>query len=111
ESLADLLDGVQASAPAFASTQVPADGAVTWVLQKLDVFTASNGPDGRPVLALREGSDMPEAGMLASTLDATEDEVSSIDESDLNGTLLPLVRRKIGRTRQQLLSTMIMMGL
>ena len=37
------------------------------------------------------------AEQLKAALEATDDEVGTVDEDDLEGTLLPLVRRKLGR--------------
>jgi hypothetical protein len=49
--------------------------------------------------------------VLKQVLGAEDGEVSSIDGGDLAGTLLPLVMRKMGRDRQGVLATLVMMGL
>ncbi len=110
ESFAELLDGVSASSEQFTQGNIGPDAALRWAMGRFDVFTTA--PDGdRLKLVLREGAELPELEALAAELDATEDEVSAIDEDDLHGTLVPLIRRKLGRTRQQLLSTLVMMGM
>ncbi|XXF81312.1 hypothetical protein P2318_16595 [Myxococcaceae bacterium GXIMD 01537] len=111
ESFVDLLEGVSASSDTFTAQNIGPDSAVRWALSRFDMITTQPGQDGRPQLVLRQGGEMPDAELLAATLEATEDEVSSIDEDDLTGTLLPLVRRKIGRTRQAMLATMVLMGM
>ena len=54
---------------------------------------------------------MPDSEELAKALEATEDEVSSVDDADLDGTLIPLIRRKLGRDRQSMLATMVLQGM
>src|SRR5262249_54854555 len=78
--------------------------AIGWALQKFPFLTS--GPGG---LAVRDGVDLSQqTGALRAALGA---EAESVDASDLAGTLMPLVKRKIGQSRQQILGTMVQMGL
>src|SRR5262249_54171308 len=61
---------------------------------------------------LREGADLEQqAGALRSALGASADEVSGIDGGDLESTLIPLVKRKVGRSRHANLATMVQLGM
>lgn len=111
ESFVDLLEGVSASSETFTAQNITGDSAVRWALSRFDMLTTRVTDDNRTLLVLRPDAELPDSEVLASTLEASEDEVSGIDEEDLNGTLLPLVRRKLGRTRQSLLATLVLMGM
>ena len=112
EAFADLMDGVTGASPAMGPQSAPMDAASRWIQSHFDVFNVTPGQGGNPpTIDLREGSDLPDNDTLKSTLDATDDEVSSIDTSDLTGTLLPLVRRHMSRNRQKMLATMVLMGM
>lgn len=111
ESFVDLLEGVSASTESFTTQNITSDAAVRWAMSRFDSLSVQPGEGGQPRLALRENAELPPPEQLTGILDATEDEVSGIDEDDLTGTLLPLVRRKIGRARQSMLATMMLMGM
>ena len=105
ESIADMLDHVSASAESFASENVTEAAARQWISGRTPALQLRDG-----TLQLREGAELDRA-RLQETLDASESEVGSIDEGDLDGTLLPLVRRRMGRDRQSVLATMVQMGM
>ncbi len=105
-SLGELLDNVSASSSEFEQT-ISDEEAARWAVARFGFLTT--GEDG---LALRPGADLTSySKQLEQGLDATSSEVSSIDDGDLTGTLLPLVRRKVGRSKQAVLATMVQMGL
>jgi hypothetical protein len=108
ERFADLLDNISAASDSFASTNVGDSEVRGWVMAKLGLF--SRGEDGE--IAVADGVTLSEhSTMLRETLEATAEEVSAIDDSDLPGTLFPLARRKMGRERQAILGTMVQLGL
>lgn len=110
QAVADLLDAISAGASDFGNRQVTVDRAVEWATNRFPSLTVNrSGP--QPRLVVSDGGDMPEPEQLKAALEATDEEVSTVDEDDLEGTLLPLVRRKLGRDRQAMLSTMVLMGL
>lgn len=105
-SLGELLDNVSASSSEFEQT-ISDEEAARWAVARFNFITT-----GESGLALRPGADLTSyAAQLKQGLDATDSEVSSIDDGDLTGTLLPLVRRKVGRSKQAVLATMVQMGL
>jgi hypothetical protein len=106
-SLGELLDNVAASADDF--NQTMPDGDVrSWATQRFTFLVMSEG-----TVAMRdpEGDLHQYDAQLKAALSASDDEVSGIDSSDIEGTLLPLVRRKMGRDRQGVLATLVQMGL
>jgi hypothetical protein len=110
QAFADLLDAVNSSTSDFATSQIGAERAASWAVNRFDAFAIER--EGEEVrLVLRDDRDLPEPEELARALAASEDEVSSIDGSELTETLLPLVRRKLARDRQSMLATMVLMGM
>jgi hypothetical protein len=105
ESIAEMLDHVASSSEAFTDSNVPDDAARQWVAGHVPGARLADG-----TLAMAEGAELDPA-RLKEVLGATDSEVSGIDPSDLDGTLVPLARRKMGRDRQSLLATMVQMGL
>ena len=106
-SLGELLDNVSASADDF--NQTIQDGDVrSWATQRFTFLTMTEGAVGMrdPEHDLHEYDAQLKAGLSAS-----DAEVSGIDGSDIEGTLLPLVRRKMGRDRQRVLATLVQLGL
>ena len=109
-AVGDLLDSVSASSSAFAATNISDDDARGWAVGQFTSLLHATGTP--PRLAVRDGQDLTEqAATLKTALEATDEEVEAIDDSDLEATLLPLVKRKIGRQRQANLATMVLMGL
>lgn len=108
ERLVDLLENVAASGASFAEANLGDVDVKRWATSRFGFVT----PDEDGALTLREGADLAEKqAVLKDALEATGDEVSSIDEGDLDGTLLPLCRRKMARDKQAILATMIKMGM
>ena len=112
QAYADLLEAVTASGPEFAAAQITPGRAAQWAAARFPAFVANPaaGEEGG-VLTVRDDGDMPDSEELAKALEATEDEVSSVDDADLDGTLIPLIRRKLGRDRQAMLATMVLQGM
>lgn len=109
EAYANLLASIDTSASAFAASGITPGRAATWAAGRFPQLVITPGDE--PTLALGDDADMPEPAALRAALDATDDEVSEIDEDDLEGTLLPLVARKLARDRQSMLATMVLMGM
>jgi hypothetical protein len=105
-SLGELLDNVAASADDFESTVGDAE-VMRWLLGKFDFLVATD--DG---IAVRPGTDLADhMGQLQAGLRASESDVGGIDAEDLAGSLLPLARRRMAQDKQQILGTMVQMGL
>ena len=110
QAFSDLMGAVSATTSDFATSQITDARAATWVAGHFPVFSVeANGSE--PRLVLRQDAQMPPAEELARVLEATRSEVGTVNEGDLNESLLPLVRRKLARDRQAMLSTMVLMGL
>lgn len=110
QAVSDLLEAVSGSASEFSTQHISDDKAASWVVSRFNNFEIKKEGD-EFILALRDGADLPEAAELKSSLGASSTEVSLITEDELKTSLLPLVKRKLARERQSLLSTMILMGL
>src|SRR5690606_25564952 len=81
-----------------------------WVASRWSAFVVEADGDS-PHLVLRDGSEMPAAEEIARAVGASASEAAAVSDDDLDETLLPLVRRKLARDRQSMLSTMVLMGL
>jgi hypothetical protein len=106
-SLGELLDSVAATSEEFDATVQ--DGEVRqWALARFPFLTLS---EGAVVMRDPDQNIADYTAQLTGALSASADEVAGIDGSDLETTLLPLVRRKIGRDKQGILATLVKMGL
>lgn len=116
-----LLNNVSASAEGFERTQFSTGGVRQWVADhfpdqiEYDVPETEPGddpPDPEEVanirLRLKPGASMPTAEEMRTVLGMGPEE--SIDASNPE-QLVPLARRQIARQRQQMLATMVMLGM
>jgi len=126
-SFVELIRNVAASTGGFADANVSLEGARRWLAERFpEAFTVDGEADpfaepGQPLsaeeqaerdsetrLRLKPGASMPSEGALRSSLGLGPDEsVSSGDPENLVG----LARSALARSRQQVLSTMVMLGL
>lgn len=106
----DLLQTVSSSTDDFATSNISPARAALWAVNRFKAFaTEGEGDDLR--LVLRAGAEMPETEEFKQALDASDAEVGTVDEDELNESLLQLIRRKLARDRQSMLATMVLMGL
>lgn len=106
-AIGDMLDAVSRTEEEFTSENIRDADVMAWAVGKFPFMQVREG-----TLQAREGVDLSEkASEIAAQLRVSDSEVSSLDESDLMGTLGPLIRQRIGRERQQMLATMVQMGL
>jgi hypothetical protein len=110
QAFADLLEAVGSTTDDFAVTQITDSRAAQWAANRWNVFAVEVDGD-EPRLVLRPGAEMPSREEIARVLLTEGDSSTSVDEDDLNGTLLVMVKRKLARDRQSMLSTMVLMGL
>jgi hypothetical protein len=107
-ALGEMLDNVAATADEFAEGSVSDTEVTRWAVQKFRWMTA----DDSGTLQIRPGVEISDhAGELQTALSASSSEVGGIDPSDLDSTLTPLIRRKLGRDKQTALASMVQMGL
>ena len=78
-------------------------------LFRLDVDTGDGGEVG-PRVRLRDGVDEDEALKRVNTL-PLERPVTNLDEETIDGELVQAARTQLATSRQQLLATMVMMGI
>lgn len=112
-----LLSAVSASAEGFERSQFGLDQVRRWVVDHFPDAIELEAPDpdfadpdedveGR--LRLRSGASMPDQEQVRATLGIPPEE--SVDASNPE-QLVPLARRYLARQRQQMLATMVMMGM
>jgi hypothetical protein len=118
----DLIKNVAATVDGFADTSLGPDQARQWVV---DAFPGSfeiqggadedTAPEDRAEenesarLRLRDDASMPSEEALRTALGLAPEE--SVPTGDPESTLMPFARRMIARQRQQVLASMVMMGM
>jgi len=121
QSFVELLNNVAASTEGFADLNFGPNRARAWLAERYPASFELAGaeeeegerepgepPPERP-LRLLPGAAMPSAEALKVDLGFGPDE--TVPTGDPDRTLVPLARRALARQRQQMLSTMVMMGL
>ena len=122
----ELLNNVAASTEGFADSNLGPDRARSWLAERYpgsfevagDTSEEENdGWDTAPgerepsnaTLRLRPGASMPSAAALRTDLGLAENE--TVPTGDPEQTLVPLARRQLAQQRQQMLATMVMLGM
>jgi hypothetical protein len=120
-SYVELLNNVAASVDGFADSNLGPDRARAWLVEKypgsfeLDQDSGDEGDDDQPgappqsTLRLKPGASMPSPEALKTDLGLGDDE--TIPSGDPETTLVPFARRKLAKTRQEMLATMVMLGM
>ncbi|GAB1595822.1 hypothetical protein [Lysobacter claricitrinus] len=116
----NLLNAVSASAEGFEGAQFGLMRVRQWVADQFPESIEYEAPDVEPGeapdpdevanarLRLRSGASMPPAEVIRATLGlAPEDPLEASNPEQL----VPLARRQLARQRQQMLATMVMMGM
>ena len=123
QSYVDLLNNVSASLDGFANSNLGPDRARAWLVEKYpDSFEIANGNDSddgfsdfgdvkesQPTLRLRQGGSMPPPELLREDLGLAENDPTPSGDPERN--LVPLARRHLAKMRQEVLATMVTMGL
>jgi hypothetical protein len=79
---------------------------------KVDTGDGSDGSEGGPRISLRDGVDESAAvKRVNSSLPLEGGKVSSLDDETIEGKLVPAARTQLATSRQQLLATMVLMGI
>lgn len=113
QAFADLLEAVNTGVGQFANQQIDDARAAQWASQRFSglVFTPPPRAGEAPDLQVGDSGRAPEERELREALGLSSEEARSVDSSDLMGTLVPLVKRKLARDRQSVLATMVLMGM
>jgi hypothetical protein len=107
-AISDLLDNVAASQDEFEASNVRDRDVVIWIVQKLPFITSTDGTD----LTVADDVNLDDKKtLLKAALGASDAEIAKIDSGDLMASLGTLARRKMARDRQQVLGTLVQMGL
>lgn len=77
---------------------------------QIDVDTGSEGGPG-PRVRLRDGVDESAALKKVNDLPVEGGPIDSLDDESIEGKLVPAARTQLATSRQQLLATMVMMGI
>jgi hypothetical protein len=118
----ELIKNVAASTEGFADANLAPDRARQWLVETFPgSFTLEGGPDEdtdpRDVaeeaqearVRLKEGGTMPSEPALRTALGVAAGE--TIPGGDPETSLMPFARRALARQRQQMLATMVMLGM
>jgi hypothetical protein len=80
-------------------------------LFEIDTGESFFGEEGGPRVRLREGADEQEALRRVNELPIEGEPVSSLDEETIEERVVPAARTQLATSRQQLLATMVLMGI
>jgi hypothetical protein len=121
-SYVDLIKNVAASVDGFSEMSLGQDQARQWLVDTFPgSFEIQGGADADTApqdraeenasanVRLREGASMPSEEALRTALGLRPDE--SVPSGDPERSLMPFARRAIARQRQQVLASMVMMGM
>lgn len=119
-SFVDLLRNVSATTEGFADANLGPDRARAWLAEQYpgsfelveadsDGWEDEGAAQRRYRLQLRSGAEWPPEGALRTDLGLAESE--SVPRGDPETTLVPLARRSLARQKQQMLASMVLMGL
>jgi hypothetical protein len=121
-SYVDLIKNVAATTEGFADANLGPELARQWLIERYPAsFEIEGGPDKDTApgdreeeaqearLRLRDGGSMPSEEALRTDLGLAPGE--SVPTGDPETVLVPLARRALARQRQQVLATMVMLGL
>jgi len=116
-SYVELINNVSSSLSGFADTNYSDRGARQWLVEKFPgTFEISSGDsdsgsgfDDGPQLQLKDGAKMPSEDALKTALNLGPND--SISSGDPESSLVPFARVQMARQRQQMLATMVMLGM
>ncbi|MGZ9098163.1 MAG: hypothetical protein ACXW3O_00540 [Brevundimonas sp.] len=109
EAYGELLANVAKTVDEFMADNISDGQGKDWLANAYpQVFRMEIGQDGARVTAREDAPD--DAGQtLRRGLSLNED--PSLEDEDIEGMLIPAARRQLARSRQQLLATMVLMGM
>jgi hypothetical protein len=115
-SYVELLSNVSSSLSGFADSNFSDQGARQWLVDKFPSSFEISGGDGSesdfgggPQVQVRDGAKMPSEDALKTAFGLGPTE--SVPSGDPETSLLPFARIQMARQRQQMLSTMVMLGM
>jgi len=114
EAYGELLAAVAKTADLFLTRSATSDAQDYLVCHFRDVFepVAGGSRSKKPRIKLRGGIDLDKAlRKIKASLPIGGDPVTSLDERTLERRLVPAARAQLAKSRQQLLATMVLMGM
>jgi len=109
EAYAELVKNVSKSVDQYMKDNVSENNARDWLADRYPGHLEIDIEGDKPSLKAREGADEQNLPDFAGDLGMGE-EMSSLDDDDIEKKLVPAARRRMAMDRQQLLATMVMMG-
>jgi hypothetical protein len=109
EAYADLVKNVSKSVDQYMKDNVTENNARDYLAERYPSHLEIDIGGDKPRLKAREGADDENMPDFAGDL-ALPDRVGSLDDDQIEKQLVPAARRRIAMDRQQLLATMVMMG-
>ena len=118
DAYVDLLNNVSASLDGFADSNLGPDRARQWLAERYPESFEIVGDDPEDVepgeapdrtLRLRSGAAMPSVEALRTDLGLGPED--TVPTGDPERSLLPLARRQLAKKRQEMLATMVMLGM
>jgi hypothetical protein len=108
EAYAELIANVAKTVDQFMSDNITDNQARDYLTAQYPGHFQIDASDGSPKVALREGAADREKPNFKTDLELSDD--PDLSDETAEQTLVPAARRKLARQRQQMLSTMVMMG-
>jgi hypothetical protein len=108
EAYATLVANVAKTVDQFMSDNITDNQARDYLTSQYPNHFKIDASDGSPKVVAKEGAGDKQKPNFQGDLDLAQDVDVSDDAAE--GTLVPAARRKMARSRQQMLSTMVMMG-
>ena len=109
EAYADLVKNVSKSVDQYMKDNVSENNARDYLASRYPNHLEIDIKGDKPRLKGRQGADDENMPDFAGDL-GLKDEVTSLDDDKIEKDLVPAARRRIAMDRQQLLATMVMMG-
>jgi hypothetical protein len=116
QAYADLVSNISKTLNQFRDENVTDNQGRDFLIQQFpDTFrlNVDTGDDGnaQPRVTLKDGADEQSALSKVNTMPVEGGPVSGLDDDTIEGKLVPAARTQLATSRQQLLATMVLMGI
>src|SRR5215472_169915 len=116
QAYADLVNNISKTLNQFRDENVTDNQGRDYLIQQFpDTFqlNVDTGDDGtaQPRVTLKDGADEQSALSKVNSLPVEGGPVSGLDDDTIEGKLVPAARTQLATSRQQLLATMVLMGI
>jgi hypothetical protein len=113
EAYADLLKAVAQTVDQFAADNISMNNARDWMSQRFagDLTVDTSDQEAGPRLGVRNEDSMEEALLRVSQELQLAEPVTDLSDEEQEGRLVMAARMQMARSRQQMLSSMVMLGI